>query len=296
MNAVTIPLGVQWSQLPHVTSAGYDVFGAFIDFNYATQSARAVDADTIHASHLPRLVSETRTDSILLQLNQSSTAEVTIGTSFLCFKVGRHGPPNRRGQKHQNIVAFKAGKYGEPKRLKEARTASTTNVCPRCFEKIEWKKRYNKYKPRTTPGTCRLCQQKTVRLAYHIICKECAKENNLCAKCNCKNDDIIPDEPSEKELLQEQLEEQRYMQNMRERERRSYLRQQEPQAAQSSESEMPNDDGNDSEPADATHNMSLSREEGVKDDDDDDWEDIEEDDGLFEIPPLKAVPVNLLRK
>lgn len=59
---------------------------------------------------------------------------------------------------------------------------------------------------------------------------------------------------------------------------------------------MPNDDGNDSEPADATHNMSLSREEGVKDDDDDDWEDIEEDDGLFEIPPLKAVPVNLLRK
>jgi len=49
----------------------------------------------------------------------------------------------------------------------------TQHLCQRCFDKIEWRKNYRKYKPRTQPGTCNLCRRRNVLAAYHTICTNC---------------------------------------------------------------------------------------------------------------------------
>lgn len=51
--------------------------------------------------------------------------------------------------------------------------APNVHVCRRCFDKIEWRKKYRKYKPRTQPGKCNLCQKRNVLAAYHTICTAC---------------------------------------------------------------------------------------------------------------------------
>ncbi|EDQ85103.1 uncharacterized protein MONBRDRAFT_29579 [Monosiga brevicollis MX1] len=76
--------------------------------------------------------------------------------------------------------------------MKSIRQQNSTNVCPRCAEILDWRKKFDKYKPRTKPGSCVRCQQKRVTMAYHIVCKECAEANNVCAKCNKEAEDIIP--------------------------------------------------------------------------------------------------------
>uniref|UniRef100_A0A673W340 Chromosome 9 open reading frame 85 n=1 Tax=Salmo trutta TaxID=8032 RepID=A0A673W340_SALTR len=65
-------------------------------------------------------------------------------------------------------------------------------LCQRCKEVIEWKVKYNKYKSLTQPRTCVKCSQKTVKDAYHVICKTCALKLELCAKCGKKEDIVIP--------------------------------------------------------------------------------------------------------
>lgn len=51
--------------------------------------------------------------------------------------------------------------------------SANVGVCKRCYEKIEWRKKYRKYKPRSQPGKCNLCFQKNVKAAYHTICAKC---------------------------------------------------------------------------------------------------------------------------
>lgn len=48
-------------------------------------------------------------------------------------------------------------------------------VCQRCREKIEWKKKYRKYKPLTVPAKCVKCGNRTVKAAYHQLCDDCAR-------------------------------------------------------------------------------------------------------------------------
>mmetsp|Transcript_8605 Transcript_8605/g.17902 ORF Transcript_8605/g.17902 Transcript_8605/m.17902 type:complete len:364 (-) Transcript_8605:757-1848(-) len=77
-----------------------------------------------------------------------------------------------RAPKHQNTFAFRHN----PKSKKTEKILSSPNVgvCRRCHDKIEWRKKYRKYKPRTQPGKCNLCSRKNVMAAYHTICTECA--------------------------------------------------------------------------------------------------------------------------
>ncbi|XP_066567264.1 uncharacterized protein C9orf85 homolog isoform X2 [Amia ocellicauda] len=65
-------------------------------------------------------------------------------------------------------------------------------VCQRCKDVLEWKVKFNKYKPLVQPKTCVKCLQKSVRDAYHVICKPCALSLELCAKCGKKEDIVIP--------------------------------------------------------------------------------------------------------
>ncbi|KAJ8006009.1 hypothetical protein DPEC_G00123810 [Dallia pectoralis] len=97
-----------------------------------------------------------------------------------------------RRQKHQNTVAYKNDKYGASVQVKIANSKVHDGLCKRCKEVIEWKVKYNKYKSLTQPRTCVKCSQKTVKDAYHVICKPCAIKLELCAKCGKKEDIVIP--------------------------------------------------------------------------------------------------------
>ncbi|XP_067263772.1 uncharacterized protein C9orf85 homolog [Chanodichthys erythropterus] len=97
-----------------------------------------------------------------------------------------------RGQKHQNVTAFKNDKYGASAQVKKAKTKVHDGVCQHCKDVLEWKVKYNKYKPLTQLRKCVKCLQKTVKDAYHIICKPCALKLELCAKCGKKEEIVIP--------------------------------------------------------------------------------------------------------
>jgi hypothetical protein len=45
----------------------------------------------------------------------------------------------------------------------------------------------SKYKPLTQPKTCANCKRKTVKDAYHIFCRDCAADKNVCPKCTLTN-------------------------------------------------------------------------------------------------------------
>ncbi|XP_056149057.1 uncharacterized protein C9orf85 homolog [Lampris incognitus] len=103
------------------------------------------------------------------------------------------GNVNRsRSQKHQNSTAFRNDKYGATVQVKKAKSKIHDGLCQHCKGVLEWKIRYNKYKSLTQPRKCVKCSQKTVKDAYHIICKPCSLQLELCAKCGKKEDIIIP--------------------------------------------------------------------------------------------------------
>ena len=51
------------------------------------------------------------------------------------------------------------------------------------LDKIEWKKKYRKYKPLKRSGKCYICEQPKVKRAYHTICDDCGKQQNCCVWC-----------------------------------------------------------------------------------------------------------------
>ncbi|XP_072260260.1 uncharacterized protein C9orf85 homolog isoform X1 [Pyxicephalus adspersus] len=65
-------------------------------------------------------------------------------------------------------------------------------VCQHCKDVLEWRVKFSKYKPLSQPKKCVKCLQKSVRDAYHIICKPCAIQLEICAKCGKKEDIVVP--------------------------------------------------------------------------------------------------------
>lgn len=90
---------------------------------------------------------------------------------------------SKRAQKYQNSTAYKPSRYGETRQMKLAAALPLAGICPRCKEKIEWKRKYGKYKPLTAPKKCIFCQEKKVKQAYYRLCQDCAESRNVCAKC-----------------------------------------------------------------------------------------------------------------
>ncbi|KAI7813584.1 hypothetical protein IRJ41_023198 [Triplophysa rosa] len=76
--------------------------------------------------------------------------------------------------------------------LQKAKAKVHDGLCQHCKDVMEWKVKYNKYKPLTQPRKCVKCLQKTVKDAYYIICKPCALKLELCAKCGKKDEIVIP--------------------------------------------------------------------------------------------------------
>jgi hypothetical protein len=93
----------------------------------------------------------------------------------------RKGAPTRGPPRHQNKFAFKHNKNS--KKTKVIKQITHGGLCRRCFEKIEWRKKYRKYKPLSAPAICNECHQRTVKRAYHTLCDSCAGGRGVCAKC-----------------------------------------------------------------------------------------------------------------
>lgn len=128
-----------------------------------------------------------------------------------------------RPQKHKNKSAFKNTLHDTSHRTKFINSIEVSEVCQRCKEIIEWKIRYKKYKPLTQPKKCIKCEQKTVKHAYHVMCKECGKKLELCTKC-CKSKDIIHGAPNKEEQIQLDAEMQQLLHSLPERRRRTFIR------------------------------------------------------------------------
>ncbi|KAM7416543.1 hypothetical protein PAMA_018550 [Pampus argenteus] len=97
-----------------------------------------------------------------------------------------------RGQKHQNATAYKNDKYGATVQVQKAKSKIHDGLCQHCKGILEWKVKYNKYKTLTQPRKCVKCSQKSVKDAYHIICKPCSVQLNICCKCGKKEDIVVP--------------------------------------------------------------------------------------------------------
>ncbi|KAF9184778.1 hypothetical protein BGZ51_003138 [Haplosporangium sp. Z 767] len=137
----------------------------------------------------------------------------------------RKGNNKKQAQAHKNAYAFHANKNS--KITKKIASMPVAGLCEKCVEVIMWRKKFKKYKPLTTMKKCVCCQEKAIKDAYHVICSKCAGEKNVCAKCQESNEIVPKNIKSEKELIQEQVELERLLSGMTERERRTYLRQME---------------------------------------------------------------------
>eukprot|EP00052_Salpingoeca_macrocollata_P023614 m.208376 g.208376 ORF g.208376 m.208376 type:complete len:98 (+) comp22075_c0_seq2:966-1259(+) len=62
------------------------------------------------------------------------------------------GNAKKKGQKYKNKTAFKLDKYGKNPHVKAVTSVVVAGVCVRCRDIIEWKKKYNKYKPLSAPA------------------------------------------------------------------------------------------------------------------------------------------------
>eukprot|EP01114_Cavostelium_apophysatum_P018710 TRINITY_DN5855_c0_g3_i1.p1 TRINITY_DN5855_c0_g3~~TRINITY_DN5855_c0_g3_i1.p1 ORF type:complete len:221 (+),score=36.38 TRINITY_DN5855_c0_g3_i1:46-663(+) len=132
------------------------------------------------------------------------------------------GNVKKGGPAHQNTFAYKHHKND----LKAIKMHSLPNegLCQHCHEIIEWKKKYNKYKPITKPGTCTKCLQKTITRSYHTICQKCCGNLKVCGKCG--QEKAIVNKPTDaKEEQQKENALQKQLALTSERKRKTILRQ-----------------------------------------------------------------------
>lgn len=81
-----------------------------------------------------------------------------------------------RAPAHQNTFAFRHN----PKSKKTAQILQTPIAlcCRRCREKLEWRKKYRKYKPLTQPSICNICSKRNILHAYHTLCASCCQHSD----------------------------------------------------------------------------------------------------------------------
>lgn len=56
-------------------------------------------------------------------------------------------------------------------------------ICRRCKDKVQWRFRYDKYKPLKSVGSCQNCKSKAVTKAYRTLCDACGKKKGVCPSC-----------------------------------------------------------------------------------------------------------------
>lgn len=131
-----------------------------------------------------------------------------------------------RPQKHKNRHVFKNDLHDKTPQQKRLNSLHISEVCQHCKGVIEWKIKYKKYKALTQLKTCTKCSQKKIRKAYHVLCRDCALEARVCAKClkSAEEVDIEPPQPTLEEEIQLKVEMERLTKSFPERKRRAFLR------------------------------------------------------------------------
>lgn len=134
----------------------------------------------------------------------------------------RGSDQRKRAQRYQNTTSFKNDKWDKGEKLKKLNTMSVNEVCIKCRDVIQWKIKYNKYKPLGQPKSCNNCHQKTITKAYHQLCRKCALERRQCAKCLTSSDEtqMIPHEPDQHERIKMDIEMRQMIKTLSERKRR----------------------------------------------------------------------------
>lgn len=131
-----------------------------------------------------------------------------------------------RTQKHKNHFAFRNDLHDRTPKQKLLNTLHISEVCQHCKGVIEWKIKYKKYKPLSQPKTCTRCQQRNIRKAYHVLCRSCALESRVCAKClkSAEEVEIEPPQPTLEEEIKLKVEMERLVKSFPERKRRAFMR------------------------------------------------------------------------
>jgi hypothetical protein len=132
----------------------------------------------------------------------------------------RGGESKRKPQKYQNSYTYQHNKNS--KLTCKIAALPIEDLCQRCTEILEWKKKYRKYKSLTVPKKCIKCAQKTIHEAYHVICNSCSNKDHICAKC--QETLTSPDETTQSQFVIEEELPLHIVETMRERERRTYIR------------------------------------------------------------------------
>ncbi|KAH8344827.1 hypothetical protein KR067_008466 [Drosophila pandora] len=220
-----------------------------------------------------------------------------------------------RAQKHKNRHVFKNDLHDKTPQQMRLNAMHVSTVCQRCKDQIEWKIKYKKYKPLTQAKTCAHCKQRTVKKAYHVICRDCAVKAKICAKCLKSGDEVAIEapEPTPQEEQQLQVEMDRLIKSFSERKRRAFLRYM--QKGKKQPVEEPADDEQEAQAQEKAKRVAHTRDElldkikqlnlaAEDDEDDEDFDDFsdgdeDEDDSEFdseedeedsEEEPVKSKP------
>ena len=104
-----------------------------------------------------------------------------------------------KAAQRQKFVRHRDVKMKQSELEREARTQKLMceGICARCREKVQWRFRYDKYKPLKNVATCQSCKQKCVTKAYRAFCDGCAKKRNVCSSC-CRDFEELRREEQEK--------------------------------------------------------------------------------------------------
>lgn len=124
---------------------------------------------------------------MIKERGQGSEGNTFVYLIIMSLRVSS-GPPRSGPPVHPNKVGFHHNPCSKLTKYILALPISD-NLCLKCKEVIEWKKKYRKYKPLTVPKKCTLCDNRNIKDAYHVICKECSEKIDKCSKCQgCLND------------------------------------------------------------------------------------------------------------
>lgn len=74
-------------------------------------------------------------------------------------------------------------KDSELRREAHIQKAMSEGICDKCREKVQWRFKFDKYKPLTKPATCQSCKNKTIHKAYRNLCDPCATKRMVCPSC-----------------------------------------------------------------------------------------------------------------
>lgn len=89
------------------------------------------------------------------------------------------GAQNAKFIRHRDIKM----KDSELKREAHIQKVMCEGVCRRCREKVQWRFKFDKYKPLKNVANCQGCKQKCVTKAYRTLCDKCGVQRNICPGC-----------------------------------------------------------------------------------------------------------------